>query len=139
MLIYANPAEQFKSYQSEIESAVLSVMRGNSYILGKEVSAFEKEFATYIGTNSAIGVANGTDAIEIALRALDVGKGDEVITVSHTHACANTYTYACMRKCAHTHTHACENVHACMRTLFTTDLLVGGIRILARGRALWRP
>ena len=84
MLIYANPAEQFKSYQSEIESAVLSVMRGNSYILGKEVSAFEKEFATYIGTNSAIGVANGTDAIEIALRALDVGKGDEVITVSHT-------------------------------------------------------
>ena len=53
MLIYANPAEQFKSYQSEIESAVLSVMRGNSYILGKEVSAFEKEFATYIGTNSA--------------------------------------------------------------------------------------
>ena len=84
MLIYANPAEQFKSYQSEIEDAILSVIRGNSYILGKEVSAFEKEFASYIGTNSAIGVANGTNAIEIALRALDIGIGDEVITVSHT-------------------------------------------------------
>ena len=84
MILCANPSAQFSSYQSEIEDAILSVIRGNSYILGKEVSAFEKEFASYIGTNSAIGVANGTNAIEIALRALDIGIGDEVITVSHT-------------------------------------------------------
>ena len=84
MILCANPAAQFDSYQSEIESAVLSVMRGNRYILGAEVEALEEEFATYIGTSYAVGVANGTDALELALRALDIKSGDEVITVSHT-------------------------------------------------------
>jgi len=84
MIICANPSAQFKSYQSEIEKAVLKVMRGDRYILGDEVSSLEKEFSEYIGVTSTIGVANGTDSIEIALRALDIGVGDEVITVSHT-------------------------------------------------------
>jgi len=84
MILCANPSAQFYSYQTEIEEAVLAVMRGNRYVLGDEVSLLEQEFADYIGTASAIGVANGTDAIELALRALDVGVGDEVITVSHT-------------------------------------------------------
>jgi len=84
MILCANPSAQFKSYQTEIEEAVLAVMRGNRYVLGEEVALFEREFADYIGTNSAIGVANGTDAIELALRALGIGFGDEVITVSHT-------------------------------------------------------
>jgi dTDP-4-amino-4,6-dideoxygalactose transaminase len=84
MILCANPSAQFESYQTEIEAAVLAVMRGNRYILGEEVDLLEKEFAEYIGTTSAIGVANGTDAIELALRALDIGSGDEVITVSHT-------------------------------------------------------
>ena len=84
MILCSNPSEQFKSYQSEIEQAVLSVMRSNSYILGEQVNFLEKEFSEYIGTSSAIGVANGTDAIEISLRALNIGHGDEVITVSHT-------------------------------------------------------
>ena len=84
MILCANPSAQFKSYQTEIEEAVLSVMRGDRYVLGDQVVALEQEFAEYIGTTSAIGVANGTDAIELALRALDVGYGDEVITVSHT-------------------------------------------------------
>ncbi len=84
MVLCSNPSEQFKSYQSEIEDAVISVMRGNSYVLGEQVRYLEREFAEYIGTSSAIGVANGTDAIEIALRALNIGFGDEVITVSHT-------------------------------------------------------
>tara|TARA_B110000967_G_scaffold209987_2_gene269258 strand:+ start:20085 stop:21191 length:1107 start_codon:yes stop_codon:yes gene_type:complete len=84
MIYCANPSSQFKSYQSEIEASVLSVMRGNNYVLGKEVHDLEQEFANYIGVSCAIGVANGTDAIEIALRALDIGPGDEVITVSHT-------------------------------------------------------
>ena len=66
MIICANPSEQFKSYQAEIEQAVISVMRGNRYVLGKEVVLLEQEFADYIGTTSAIGVANGTDAIELA-------------------------------------------------------------------------
>ena len=84
MILCANPAAQFHSYQDEIEAAVLKVLRSNRYILGEEVEALEREFADYIGVHSAIGVANGTDALEIAIRALDIGPGDEVITVSHT-------------------------------------------------------
>lgn len=84
MILCANPAAQFHSYQDEIEAAVLKVLRSNRYILGEEVEALESEFANYIGVHSAIGVANGTDALEIAVRALDIGPGDEVITVSHT-------------------------------------------------------
>lgn len=84
MIFCANPAAQFANYQAEIEEAALKVMRSNSFILGKEVEALEEEFARYIGTSNSVGVANGTDAIELALRALDVGHGDEVITVSHT-------------------------------------------------------
>jgi dTDP-4-amino-4,6-dideoxygalactose transaminase len=84
MILCANPAAQFDSYQEEIEAAVLGVLRSNRYILGAEVEALEKEFAEYIGTHLAVGVANGTDALELAVRALDIGPGDEVITVSHT-------------------------------------------------------
>ena len=83
-IICANPSIQFYSYQAEIEEAVLRVLRSNRYINGPEVNALELEFASYIGTKHAIGVANGTDALEIALRALDLKPGDEVITVSHT-------------------------------------------------------
>jgi dTDP-4-amino-4,6-dideoxygalactose transaminase len=84
MILCANPSAQFHSYQGEIEAAVLRVMRGNTYILGTEVETLEHEFADYIGVQAAIGVANGTDALELAIRALDIGPGDEVITVSHT-------------------------------------------------------
>jgi len=84
MIFCANPSAQFKSYQAEIEEATLKVMRGNYFVLGDEVSSLEREFADYIGTSASIGVANGTDALELALRALDIGFGDEVITVSHT-------------------------------------------------------
>ena len=84
MIICANPSAQFYSYQAEIEAAVLKVLRGNRYILGPEVEALEQEFASYVNTHHAIGVANGTDALELAIRALGIGPGDEVITVSHT-------------------------------------------------------
>ena len=60
------------------------MLTGKSYILGQEVAAFEHAFARYCGSAHAVGVANGTDALILALRALDVGQGDEVITVSHT-------------------------------------------------------
>jgi dTDP-4-amino-4,6-dideoxygalactose transaminase len=60
---------------------ILSSMR---LFLGPNVQAFEKEFAAYCGTQYAIGVSDGTSAIQLALRALDIGPGDEVITVSHT-------------------------------------------------------
>lgn len=84
MIPCANPAAQFESHAAEIESAVARVFRSNRYVLGPEVEALEQEFAEYIGTSHAIGVANGTDALEISVRALRLAPGDEVITVSHT-------------------------------------------------------
>jgi dTDP-4-amino-4,6-dideoxygalactose transaminase len=84
MILCANPLAQFEAHQKEIEAAIAGAIRGNRYILGPEVEAFEREFAEYIGVGYGIGVANGTDALEIALRGLGIGDGDEVITVSHT-------------------------------------------------------
>src|SRR5688500_7608028 len=60
------------------------VVDGMRFILGPEVGAFEAEFAAYLGAKHAIGVANGTDALTLALRALGVGPGDEVIVPSFT-------------------------------------------------------
>ena len=70
--------------QAEIDAAVARVLAGGWYILGPEVRAFESEFAAYLGVEHAVGVASGTDAVLLALRALGVGPGDEVITVAHT-------------------------------------------------------
>jgi dTDP-4-amino-4,6-dideoxygalactose transaminase len=84
MIICANPAAQFRSYQAEIEEAIHRVLESGRYILGPELKALEQEFAAYIGTDHAVGVANGTDALELVIRALEIGPGDEVITVSHT-------------------------------------------------------
>src|SRR2546421_11285664 len=60
------------------------VLEGSRFILGPEVEAFEREFAQYLGVAHVVGVANGTDAITIALRALGVGAGDEVVVPSFT-------------------------------------------------------
>lgn len=68
----------------EINSAILRVADSGWYILGPEVKAFEEEFAAYHGVPYGVGVASGTDALELALRAGDIGEGDEVITVAHT-------------------------------------------------------
>jgi dTDP-4-amino-4,6-dideoxygalactose transaminase len=80
----ANPKAQFNSYEKDIVNKVLKVLSSGWYILGEEVKYFEKEFADFIGTHFCIGVASGTDAISLALRAAGVSSGDEVITVSHS-------------------------------------------------------
>jgi dTDP-4-amino-4,6-dideoxygalactose transaminase len=69
---------------SEIDQSIRRVVERGWFILGPEVEAFERAFAEYHGVNHAVGVANGTDAIELALRAGGIGPGDEVITVAHT-------------------------------------------------------
>jgi len=84
MINCANPLAQFQAHQSEIEQAIARVLNSGNYILGPEVNAFENEFAQYLGISFVAGVANGTDALQLALMALDIGAGDEVITVSHT-------------------------------------------------------
>jgi len=95
MIGCANPLAQYLSHKEEIDEAIARVINGNRYILGPEVEALEGEFAEYIGAKEAIGVANGTDALELSLRALGVGSGDEVITVSHT-AVATVAAIACV-------------------------------------------
>ncbi len=84
MILCANPLAQYHAYKSEIDAAISRVLNSNRYILGQEVEQFEAEFSEYIGVKYAIGVANGTESLRLALSALDIGAGDEVITVSHT-------------------------------------------------------
>lgn len=77
-------ASQYKNIGQELEEAVLRALRGTHYILGPEVQAFENEFAAYNQAAHGIGVANGTDALHLAVRALDIAPGDEVICPSFT-------------------------------------------------------
>ncbi|MDO4811180.1 MAG: DegT/DnrJ/EryC1/StrS family aminotransferase [Eubacteriales bacterium] len=79
-----NVQRQHETYAEEYEEAVLSVLRSGKYIGGEEVEAFEREFAAYHGAKHGISCGNGTDAIVLALRALEIGAGDEVITVPFT-------------------------------------------------------
>lgn len=71
---------QYASIKTEIDQSIQRVLNETDFINGKAVSEFEKAFADYCGTRSVIGVANGTDALQIALLACGIGKGDEVIT-----------------------------------------------------------
>ena len=70
--------------RAELDAAIARVLDSGRYILGPEVAAFEREWAAYCGAAHAIGVANGTDALTIALRAMGVGPGDEVVVPSFT-------------------------------------------------------
>lgn len=84
MIPCANPLAQYQSHKEEILEAVKRVLESGNYIFGPEVEKFEKLFAAYCGADYAIGVNSGTDALTLALRALDIRPGDQVITVSHT-------------------------------------------------------
>jgi dTDP-4-amino-4,6-dideoxygalactose transaminase len=75
---------QYKSIKSDIDKAIANVIDNQNFILGKDVELLEKEIAEYCGTKYAVGVASGTDAIMLALKAAGVGSGDEVITVPFT-------------------------------------------------------
>lgn len=82
---------QYNSISKELDKATIDVLSSAAYIMGKNVTEFEKEFANYIGTKHAISVGNGTDALVIALKALGIGEGDEVIT--------STFTYFASAEC----------------------------------------
>ena len=82
---------QYNSISKELDKATIEVLSSAAYIMGKNVTEFEKEFAGYIGTKHAISVGNGTDALVIALKALGIGEGDEVIT--------STFTYFASAEC----------------------------------------
>ena len=75
---------RFAADSAGYRAAIERVFAAGRYVLGPEVEAFENEFAESIGGGHAVGVANGTDAIELSLRAAGIGAGDEVLTVAHT-------------------------------------------------------
>ncbi len=79
-----HPISDYLAHKEAVDAAIQRVLASGHYILGPEVGAFEREFAAAIGTAHCIGVGNGTDALNLALRALGIGAGDEVVTVSHT-------------------------------------------------------
>jgi dTDP-4-amino-4,6-dideoxygalactose transaminase len=76
------PQADQRRHQVELSNALQRVCASGSYILGSEVKAFESEFATFLGASQVVGVASGTDAIEVVLRALDIGPGSKVVVPS---------------------------------------------------------
>ncbi|BAE48856.1 DegT/DnrJ/EryC1/StrS family aminotransferase [Paramagnetospirillum magneticum] len=84
MILFSNPGAQVQAHRAEIDQAIARVLDSGWYVLGREVEAFEREFAEYLGTAHAVGVNSGTDALALALRALGIGPGDQVAAPSHT-------------------------------------------------------
>ncbi len=76
---------QFEQIGDEVRAAIERILPGGRYVLGPELLAFEQEYAAFCGTPYAIGVSNGTDALQLALAACGIGPGDEVITVPNTY------------------------------------------------------
>lgn len=83
-ILPADPKAAYLAARAEIDAAMQRVLQSGLYILGPEVEAFEKEFSAWLGAAGTVGVANGTEAIELALRAAGIGAGDKVVTVANT-------------------------------------------------------
>src|SRR5213595_315113 len=79
-----DPSTPLEPLRGELDAAIARVLDSKHFILGPEVEAFESELADHLGAGHAIGVANGTEALTIALRALGVGPGDDVVVPSFT-------------------------------------------------------
>lgn len=75
---------QYRAIKPEVDEAIQRVVAGGQFILGPEVEALERELAAYCGVRHAVAVASGTDALELSLRALGIGSGDEVLTSAYT-------------------------------------------------------
>ncbi|MGE0024566.1 MAG: DegT/DnrJ/EryC1/StrS family aminotransferase [Hyphomicrobium sp.] len=84
MIPFLDLKAQYAAIGPDLEKAAVEALRSGEFVLGSKVAAFEKNFATYCGAKEAIAVNTGTSALHLALLALDVGPGDEVITVSMT-------------------------------------------------------
>ncbi len=84
MIPFLDLKAQYHSIKPDIDAAILKVLESSQFALGDEVAAFEREFAAYVGATEGVGVNSGTSALHLALLALGVGPGDEVITVPNT-------------------------------------------------------
>jgi dTDP-4-amino-4,6-dideoxygalactose transaminase len=85
MIEYESLANSNAAYMADLESAASRVIRSGWYVLGKEVTAFEQEFAGYLGVKHCIGVANGLDALILSIEALTLPKGSEILVASNTY------------------------------------------------------
>ena len=85
MIPFLNVGAAYREIQDELESAILTSLRSGWYIGGQDVDAFEQEFAAYTETRHCVSVANGLDALHLALLAIEIGAGDEVIVPSNTY------------------------------------------------------
>ncbi len=81
---YADLQLQYQSIKCEIDAAIAAVIRDNAFIRGPYVDAFEREFAAAVDASHCVSCANGTDALYLAMAALKVKPGDEVITTAHS-------------------------------------------------------
>jgi dTDP-4-amino-4,6-dideoxygalactose transaminase len=84
LIAIASPYAAYLAHREEIDRAIRTVLDRGVYILGEEVARFEEEWASWLGASFAIGVASGSDAVELALRGCGIGPGDAVVTVSNT-------------------------------------------------------
>ncbi len=84
MIPFVDLKAQYHSIKGEVDEAVLRVLESSQFVLGKEVAAFEEDFAAYCGSKFALGVNSGTSALHLALLAAGIGRGDEVITTAFT-------------------------------------------------------
>jgi aminotransferase EvaB len=89
---------KISKHRREIDNAISEVLNSSSFILGEKLVQFEEEFAKYIGVDRAVGVANGTDAIELAIRSIDLSLGSKVATVAN----AANYSSSAIRAAGHT-------------------------------------
>ncbi len=76
---------QYCSLRTDVDATIQSVLDRTAFILGPDVAVFEAAFASYVGVKHCVGVSNGTDALQLALEALGIGSGDEVLTVPNTY------------------------------------------------------
>lgn len=84
MIPFNDLSKQHESIADELKAAINRVVDSGRFVLGEEVETFENAFASYLGVSHCIGVASGTDAIQLALMGLGIGDGDEVITAANT-------------------------------------------------------
>jgi len=84
MILFNDFKTEYIYLKKEIDSAIKEVLMSGRYILGKKVENFERQFAKYLGVKYCVGVGNGLEALQIALMALGIGEGDEVITTAHS-------------------------------------------------------
>ncbi|MGN6698560.1 MAG: DegT/DnrJ/EryC1/StrS family aminotransferase [Thermomicrobiales bacterium] len=127
MIPIADSKRGYLAHKAALDAAVQRVLASGWFVLGEEVAAFEREFAAWLGVAHAVGVANGTDAIELAMRALDIGPGDEVIVP------AMTATFSALAVSRTGATPVFADVDAVTATL---DPAAAAARITPRTRAL---